>query len=225
MAVTPNAGERNYSIVLVGSFNPAILNPDWLAAHGLIRPEEASGDGVEVTIVSADVAVFRAVWLRLQATRDKIIFSTSDEEHRESLRELVEGVFRLLEYTPIKLMGLNTSQRFVIQSEDDWNDLGDRLAPKDPWTDVVKGMRENGDPGLLSLTIQGIRDDSSSKFVTFTVRGVAERVLEISSNEHFEAEVDQGPDELMQALHTSWIGSLVYAEQVANHILAGVGKE
>jgi hypothetical protein len=53
----PKVHEDLVSIVLVGNFNPAIFQPAWLAAKGLIRESEASAAVVEV--IHPELAQYR----------------------------------------------------------------------------------------------------------------------------------------------------------------------
>jgi len=86
------------SIVLVGNFNPAIFQPTWLASKGLIRESEATSASIEV--IHPEIAQFRAGWLHLAVTTTKFVASTSDPAHRAPLRDLVMGIFELLDQTP-----------------------------------------------------------------------------------------------------------------------------
>ena len=97
--------EETASIVLLGNFNPAIFHPEWLAAKQLIRSSEAAAAALDV--VHAELAQFRMGWLRLTVTRDRFVAETSDPSHQAPLRDLVVGIFELLEHTPTTRLGLN----------------------------------------------------------------------------------------------------------------------
>ena len=79
---------EGFSIVLVGDFNPPILNPDWLAARGLIREEEAQ-DAKGVGVISQDLTAFSTAWLELEVTRERFAAHTSDPSNVATLSELV----------------------------------------------------------------------------------------------------------------------------------------
>lgn len=110
--VSPEA--QTAAIVLLGSFNPRIFQPAWLAQHALIRNEEAErATGV---VFSEDIAVFTCDWLSIHVTKDRFTAATENAEHVNTLRDLVLGTFSLLEHTPFNKMGLNRSIRRALLS-------------------------------------------------------------------------------------------------------------
>ena len=208
------------SIVLVGAFNPAIFNPDWLAARSLIRGEEAAA--ATITAISPDLAVFSMKWLELEVTRDRFMAHTSDPSNFPTLKEVVEGIYRLLEHTPIRQMGLNTDRHFRMANVNDWHGLGDRLAPKPPWRDVLKGVRPEGLPGLKSVVVEGIREGSGSKFLNVTVEPSTRVVpgVYIATNEHYESAVVDSPSEILVQLERNWRPALEFSSRVCAHVLS-----
>jgi hypothetical protein len=135
------------SIVLVGNFNPAIFQPHWLASKGLIRESEA--DAAVIEVVHPDVAQFHAGWLDVIVTRDKFVASTSDPSHQAPLRDLVVGVFELLEHTPTTRLGLNLGVHADLGDDVHWHALGHAIAPKQPWAGIVEN------PGMRALLVLG----------------------------------------------------------------------
>src|SRR5688572_8331526 len=97
------------SIVLLGSFNPAIFHPEWFARHGLLREDEGKAD---LDVVSPPVASFSLDWLKVQVTGDRFIATAEDVGHSLPLRDLVIGTFTYLEHTPIRGVGLNRLMHF-----------------------------------------------------------------------------------------------------------------
>lgn len=215
---------QGFSIVFVGAFNPAILNPDWLAARGLLRTEEATA--AEVVVITPDLTVFKAAWLELEVTRERFIATTRDPSNLLGLSEVVAGIFGYLEHTPLRQMGLNTRSHYPIGSLDEWHALGDMLVPKDTWRDVLPGDRADGLPGLRSLTVQGIRPDAPSKFVNFTVEPSVrlQPGLYVASNEHFEANDPNTPADLLDHLRACWEPAVEFAQQIANHLVSRVER-
>lgn len=149
------------SIVLVGNFNPAIFQPAWLAAKGLIRESEATAANIE--IIHAEVAQFRAGWLHLVVTTNKFVASTSDPAHHLPLRDLVAGIFDLLDQTPTHRLGLNRSVHVDLGDDDAWHALGHMLAPKEPWMDILE------QPGMRAVLMQGVRMDGGAGRTFFRV--------------------------------------------------------
>jgi hypothetical protein len=147
----PKVHEDLASIVLVGNFNPAIFQPAWLAAKGLIRESEASAAVIEV--IHAEIAQYRAGWLHISVTRDRFSASTSDPACQAPLRDLVVGTFQLLEQTPVVRLGLNRSMHVDLVDDQTWHALGHLVAPKEPWAGILEK------PGMRALLMEGPRTD------------------------------------------------------------------
>src|SRR4051794_20894265 len=131
------------SVVLVGKFNPSIFQPAWLAANKLIREGEAEAANIEV--IHREVCVFTTDWLNLQVTQTRFAATAVDAVHQGELRDLVLGMFTLLEHTPFDKMGMNRDMHFKMDSREKWHAFGDLLAPKECWTPIM------GQPGLRSM--------------------------------------------------------------------------
>lgn len=114
--------EKSASIVLTGSFNPAIFQPAWISEYGLLADEEMDGFYNEQTVkkipefgieigtgqpfqVNNDqaVAVFKS--FSLQVLRDRFAANISTNE--SVAIKFVRKVFSILSETPIKACGMN----------------------------------------------------------------------------------------------------------------------
>jgi hypothetical protein len=137
------------SIVMLGSFNPAIFQPRWLAVQKLIRPEE--GENAKITTVQAELADFSTEWFQLQVLQHRFQITSQDPRQYAPLRDLAGGIFAILPHTPITALGLNRSFHFKMPSVESWHGIGNLLAPKDPWSPIMEA------PGLRSLNMEGRR--------------------------------------------------------------------
>ena len=193
---------EDVSIVLVGSFNPAIFHPVWFAREKLIQQEEA--DRANIKIVSHDVTVFSIGWLTVEVTLDRFVARTTQIQNLEPLRDLVLGTFGLLRHTPIKQMGINRIAHFQILSEDVWHQLGHRLAPKEPWA----GLLEK--PGMRRIQMQGIRADNYKGSISVAVEPSLTTKpfgAYIEVNDHFDNDAEEKGnqcDRMMEILAESW---------------------
>ena len=157
----PKLEDDTASIVLIGSFNPAIFQPAWFAAKELIREAEATAATVDM--IHPEVTSFRVGWLVLNVTRERFVAMSSDAAQHVALRDLVLGTFHILEHTPTSRVGMNRSMHFSLHDEQKWHRLGNMLAPKEPWADIAIK------PGLLSLVMQSNRDDEVPGRTVFRV--------------------------------------------------------
>ena len=209
------------SIVLVGSFNPAILHPEWLAHQSLIRPEEAEQAKVEV--VSRQLTVIRLSWFELQVLEDRFSATATDPAHFQTLQECVLGIFSLLEFTPINAMGLNRQMHFRMRKPESWASLENALAPKKPWAGILSGRRD-GAPTLQTLSLDGNRDGSSAQSLIVKVEP-SPRVqsgVYMATNEHFEFSDASSTSEPMNMLSQHWLQALAYSKHLANKLIGGI---
>lgn len=153
------------SIVLVGSFNPALFHPTWFAKRELIgdSPVQEALEREQV-LVTPDLSSFSADWLGVQVTQQQAVFSTVEEGREFDLRDLVVGVFELLPETPVDAVGINTDVHFRLESEEDWHAFGDKYLPKDLWEPLFQGERWRRRPdghtvGMRTLTVEAWRED------------------------------------------------------------------
>jgi len=197
---------EDVSLVLVGSFNPAIFQPAWFAGEKLIQQEEA--DRAEIQIVSPEVSVFSIGWLQMEVTLDRFAARTSQIQNLEPLRDLVRGTFRLLCHTPVKQMGINRQAQFRSPSEESWHALGHRLVPKEPWA----GLLEK--PGMRRIQVQGIRPDKYRGRISVAVEPslkIKPYGAYIEVTDHYEHDPETKGNEcdrMMEMLAASWQTSL-----------------
>ncbi len=152
MAPTPTAHSAT-TIVLKGQFTPALFSPAWLLAQGLIGVQEY--DDVKLNFINTEIASFATGWLDFYASADTLQFSTSDDSEIERLRDIAIGILQVLPHTPLVALGINRHFHSLCRSVAEWHAIGDLLAPKAPWADIVSV------PGMTNVTILGQRD---SKF-------------------------------------------------------------
>jgi hypothetical protein len=133
------------SIVITGTLNPKIFQPQWFALQQLIS--KADADNSNIKIIHPQISQFETDDLTVLVTTDRFVASTKGTGTGVKLRDLVLGTFFILEHTPITAIGLNRQMHFAMGSETAWHALGDKLAPKEPWNEVMPGR-----PGPMPLS-------------------------------------------------------------------------
>jgi len=204
------------SIVLTGgTFNPPIFQPAWMAANGLLPAGEA--EAVQLEVVHPEVAVFSLDWLRVQVTRDKFQVETSDPAQAVTLRDLVLGIFDLLEHTPFTRMGLNRHMHFKLDRIEDWEEIARPLAPSEPWGDVL------GDhPVPANVSFSGTRPGPAKRLkAAVQLSNRIQPGVYVGTNEHYESEAtgQDGAKELLAHLAACWEASQRHARVVAERVL------
>lgn len=212
--------QEQISIVLVGSFNPAIFQPAWFAAHDLIPSDDNMVPDTKLNVSHPEITDFSTENFQLQVIPQRLVLTTHNTAFYDSLRDLALGTFRILSHTPIAKMGINRAFHFEMPSEEAWNSVGDRLAPKDDWRRALK------EPGLVSLTIQGQRPDNYKGHIQVRLEPSAipkvQNGVFVEVNDHFEVasmENLQGCSELTEILALVWQTSLSQADKIARAVV------
>jgi hypothetical protein len=202
------------SIVLLGSFNPRIFQPEWFARQGLLPREQV--DAADIKVIVSQVAHFETEQFIVQVTENRFTAVTKANANPVPLRDLVQGTFFILEHTPVSSMGLNHYAHIPLMTGDAWHRLGDKLAPKDGWRGVLDER-----PGMQSLTItSGMAEPGRRRHmikIEPSVRITFGAYFEV--NEHHQAPEREPLKNLMNILGERWEESAQYANTVIDHIL------
>lgn len=222
--MTVQLPKQAFTIVLRGSFNPAIFHPSWFKANGLIGPSEVEGvEWEKEFMVHPDAAVFEIAWFRIQVDKDRFLAATSQESYTEPLRDLVMGILTLLSHTPLRALGLNCDFHYQFLSTDRLNAVGHRLAPKPDWECLLKS------PGLRTLTMEGSRPDNLPGYILVKVEPSSEvrPGLYVNVNDHYGLATDGEPSRTTETavviLKDQWADSINRSRCIAEY-LARLGE-
>lgn len=171
-------------------------------------------------MVSNDVAIFTMSWVRIEVIGDRFVFRTIDESKFGPLRDLAIGVFQLLEFTPIKQIGINREIKYEMPNIDAWHSVGHTLAPKEYWLTYVKS------PGMSSLTIRAERDDARKGMLNVTVSPSSDPPFSvvIGINDHVELDANSTAADANLVIMQDWEKSLERAEKIAYGLISETSK-
>lgn len=177
-----------YSIVLLGAFNPRIFHPQWMARKGIISEGEASGAAIKVS--HNEVSEFDlAENCKIQVFQDRFYISSKQEAYFKTLKDLTLSIFNILGETPIYKLGINYTWHYKFSNEDDFHNFGHRHVPKEPlWEKILKR------PGLSQLTVQGRREDKYDGVITVSA-GVSGLIpvnkygVSVKINDHYDLDI------------------------------------
>ena len=213
----PKTKIEGISIVLLGTFNPAIFQPAWFAAQGLIREEEA--EEAQIELVRPEVSAFRLDWLHMQVLHERFTASTDQPASFEVLRDFVVGTFSVLEHTPVTKLGLNFDRHVEMDSEEAWHEIGNRLAPQGRWQGALD------EPRLRSLSMQGNRPDDFTGAVVVKVEPsvrVEKNGVYVTVNDHYELEQpEEGSASAAAAtrlIQEHWGAFLERSDRICNNV-------
>gem|GEM_PF-557094 len=205
------------SIVLVGSFNPAIFHPEWFVSHELIPQDDIKDANVE--IVHQDLSKFSLQWLGIDVLRNKFIARTHDPSNFSALKDLMFSVFKILYHTPISQLGMNLITIYRIDTEEIWHKIGDTLVPKNIWEESLPKRI-----GMTSVAVQSPRQDSLDGFIRVIVSSVRSEFYGVSFNinSHVELNAKQHKEtkyELTEIIAQYWEPALRVAREISERIL------
>lgn len=205
------------NIVLIGTFEPAVLQPEWFATQGLISHEETYVANVQMN--RQDSVAFTTDLFEVKAKRDQLLVGTTHGPSFPRLTDIVSGVLALVQ-PDIAKVGINRDTHFALSSVEAWRDIAQRLAPPENWDLLLPN------PGMRSLAIQGTRPDGQPGAVLVRVEpSVRVRPgIYVQVNDHFEVAEPASPEgrsEATRIVSESWEPAMTQAETICRHLLFG----
>lgn len=208
---TPRCEADHINIVLIGNFNPSILQPRWMAAVGLVGEKEA--EGANITVIAPDASVFELPdWVGIQTTPDRFQ-AMGPFGHALKIRDLVAGLFTVLEHTPVTQLGINRAMHFRLPDVATRDALGRKFAPPEVWP------HEFGTAKVASLRMQGSRPNSAAAWAAMTVEPsvkIPDVGVFLAVHEHYDID---GPGQAVQVLRSELEASARFAFDLAEAVL------
>ncbi len=206
---------ENASVVVLGSFNPAIFQPAWFGAQGLITGEEVTA--AKLGMVHPEIAIFSTAWFSLQVTSDRFQIETVTPDSYPLLRDLVTGTFTILSQTPVARMGLNTRRHYRFDAEEKWHAVGHLLAPKEPWAGVLNA------PGMRALVMWGQREGTAASKIEVRVEseshGRPDYRIFVATNHDYVLRGEGGTLHICELITAEWDDILAYGRTTAESLL------
>jgi hypothetical protein len=207
------------SVVLIGSFNPAIFQPMWFVKTNLLDEKDAKSaeNNARITPDIAFFSIESGFQLQLEVLKSRLAATSRNPACWADLHDLITQTFEILEHTPIRQLGINRDVHYRISSEDRWQEIGDILAPKRPWHMLVE-------PKTQDVVIKGQRRNSEAEYVQTNVRPSAlfpgERVLEIRTNEHYAWESEVPAKEVTKVISKNWDDAYQFSKELGESIFS-----
>ena len=227
MRITPEI--EVVSVVLRGSFNPAIFTPAWFVLHGLL-PASAATDAAELMVAHKQVTQFNFDWLELVVSIDQFRAETVQAPHIR-VHDLVVRVFKEhLNHTPLMAFGINRSVHFQAESLAARDQLGRTLAPTEPWGDWGQELGLDGNHGgmtSLTMTQVGLEGRHAEDQINVKVEpsariGDGRTGIYIQVNDHYDI-TDTSPTgggRSIELLERNFEMSLDRSEAIIDHVMS-----
>ncbi len=191
------------SIVIVGNFNPSIIQPFWFSSKRLIRDQEAQDAKVEV--IHSELVKWSLDWMSIEATKTRLEIRSSLEQYFGTIRDLLVGMLGILKETPISAIGINHLLYFAIPDEERYFEFGNKLVPLSNW----KGIISNPKMFLLDIGEDKRSDNYSGQYHVRVqpsdIKLSTPYGILIYINDHFDFERKfDGNSELIEMLNNYW---------------------
>ncbi len=201
------------SVVLVGDFNPVILQPFWFSSKKLIGQDEAKGADIEV--IHNELVRFSLNWISFDFTKKRLEFRTTQKPYYNPLKDLVESVIKIIDFKA-EAIGINHIFDFSLRDADQYYKIGDVLSPLNIWKSefneprlkevgIIESCRKDGLEGMRRVTISPSSDKSIDFGICFNV------------NNHFNISKDKS--EMLSILVEKWDDSIKDAISIATLVL------
>jgi hypothetical protein len=211
----PSLHTEGHSIVFIGFFNPRIFLPLWFAHQGLIREEEAQGATIDV--VHQEAVVFKAEWFHFEVFQERAMFLTTQSQYYEPLRDLALGTFRILQHTPLTMLGINRDLHFST-SEEEKEALGRKIAPREYWNEIGVDAKL----ATMTMSVKRPGDIKGKTFFKVESSQRAQPGVFVSVNDHYEVadrEKAEGAGEILSILEASWKESTARTLDIAKKLV------
>ncbi len=151
---------ESLSLVCLGSFNPSIIQPSWLALHNLIGNNEFESASIE--IIHNGISRFTiGTWLTVDVNQNRFEVRTTMKPYFLPLKDLFNNIFKILKETPITSIGINNIFELNLKNAETYFEIGKKLTPLTFW--------EMNDPRLFKLEIferENLEIEGMSRLVT-----------------------------------------------------------
>lgn len=154
--MVPEIERNNWSIVLVGSFNPAIFHPSWFLLNGVISKETA--DAAEVNVVHPEISSVTLGPLRLEVQSNRFHIQTEQAPEIALLDHVLRVFGDHLPHSQVIQIGVNRSVYFRAQSTEKRTELGRLFAPTLPWGAFGERIAASKGAMVGGMTNVGMRE-------------------------------------------------------------------
>lgn len=216
------------TLVILGHFNPAIFQPGWFAANGIIGQEEARA--AEIEIIHPEVSRFQTDNCRIEVERHRFV-AESREGPIELVKDLVLKTFgEFLEHSPAGALGINRIVHFDAGDPEVRVTIGRALAPWRPWGEWASSF-EGRDPATQGgMLVLAMRQNYAVEGYKGHVRAEVQPSIMIPNqsgiymhiNHHYDfsdRDGGGGCSVVVAALEDRWTDAMSHAEFIIDQIM------
>lgn len=216
---------KQYSVVLLGEFNPAMFSPEWFGKNKIIAPEdvEFAKRAGSNSIVSPAITIFSTQQLNVKIDNVRFQIATN-KEPITVLKDFIKKTFDDLANFTIKAYGLNYSAHYKVDSYSDYHRVGDLLAPKKYWKFLLNEDMSGDDRhgGLASIHMVEEKDGGATS-ISLQPSNTFKPGFFISCNDHNNLpEEDATADRLLECINNEFETTFEKMKDMQLNLLNGV---
>ena len=222
---------QQYSIVLIGDFNPLMFTPEWFLKNHVISPEDvevARDESIKNSIIiTAQLTFFKTSQLsfKVEMNRMEIV---SENGASSSVMDFVTKMFESIGGFVIKAYGFNYSAHYNVKDNATYQLIGDKLAPKCYWKTLLKEEVSGLDrkSGLTIIQMQKHKPDESGYYkVILQPSNFIKPGVFLSCNDHTIVDKNNNSaDDVVTRIEKTYFDSIVFMEKVQIDLLTEVTK-
>jgi hypothetical protein len=204
-------GYRYVDIVLLGSFNPLIFQPEWLRRLDILpaMETEAAVAPNSGTVLSQELASVRFASLHLEVVPDRWVLSTERPDWTKDLGGVVASLMKVLPHTPVSAFGVNAFEHRPTDGSVD--ELLKRWVP----------LRALGELAGVDARPIGTVTARWGKYNARLQFERSERVPRgVFVHQNFQLDLRGGVQELTERLESDWQGLLERSQHVVSQLIA-----
>ena len=223
---------KQYSIVLVGDFNPLMYQPEWFGRNDVISMEEVeyarNQSNAVPTIVTPQLTLFRTSQLsvKVEMTRFQVV---AEKEPMIIVKDFFRKTFEKLGALTVRAYGYNYSAHYRFGSEAEIHCFADKLTPKKYWGsllgDDVAGDNRKG--GLSSLEMFQPKESNVGQVSVLLQRSVRVNPgIFLTCNDHVNIkDSDSSADTVMEMIETTFDPSFKNMARIQNDLIMETMKD
>lgn len=226
-----NPEKHQYSIVLIGDFNPAMFHPEWFKRNNIIPPEDVDvardQSQQNSIIVTPQLTIFKTSQLNIKVDQNRFEV-VADKEPFISVIDFATKTFDNLGGYIIKAFGFNYSAHYRVDDVSMLQRIGDNLAPKIYWKTLL-GDEITGDnrrSGLTAIQMQKYKTDDTGQYtVILQPSNFIRPGIFMSCNDHTNLSAENNlAENVIDNIIQTYEKSLEFMEKIQTDLIAEVIK-
>lgn len=229
--MTINPEKEQYSIVLVGDFNPMMFQPEWFSRNLIISPEEVdfakSQTALSPLIVSPQLTAFKTSQFSIKIEQKRLQV-VCEKEPFIVIKDFVLKAFEKLGGFTISAYGFNYSAHYAIDTLETFQKIGDNLAPKKYWEsllgDEVTGTERKS--GLAAIQMQKTKEEKRGQISLILQPSILIKTgVFMSCNDHTNVDIeDSNAEQVSEQINENFDKSVAFMRKIQIDVLNEASK-